>query len=59
MSLAAVQILGALVNLGRPAHYVHWHSFQMSVSNVVVILLMLAVFALAILLPFPGRGRRQ
>lgn len=31
----------------------------MSVSNVVVIVAMLIVFALAILLPFPGAARRQ
>jgi hypothetical protein len=33
---------------------VHWYFFSMSVANVVVIALMLVVFALAILLPFPG-----
>ena len=32
----------------------HWHFFQMSVSNVVVIVLMLVVFVAAILLPFPA-----
>ena len=41
-----------------PAHYVHWHFFQMSVANIVVILLMIAVFVAAILLPFPHRGRQ-
>jgi hypothetical protein len=49
--------LGALVDLHGPAHVVHWHFFQMSVANVVVIVLMLVVFALAILLPFPGSRR--
>ena len=48
-------ILGAVFDLNTPAHYVHWHFFQMSVANVVVILLMIAVFILAILLPFPKR----
>jgi hypothetical protein len=48
-------ILGAVFDLNSPAHYVHWHFFQMSVANVVVILLMIAVFILAILLPFPKR----
>ena len=47
----------AIFNLDQPAHYVHWHFFQMSVANVVVILLMIAVFVAAILLPFPHRGR--
>ena len=45
----------AIINLNSPAHYVHWHFFQMSVANVVVILLMIVVFILAILLPFPKR----
>jgi hypothetical protein len=48
-------VLGALIRLNKPAHYVHWHFFQMSVANIVVIVLMIAVFWLAILLPFPGR----
>ena len=46
-------VSGALFDLNHPAHYVHWHFFQMSVPNVVVILLMIAVFIAAILLPFP------
>jgi len=44
---------GAVFNLDHPAHTVHWHFFSMSVSNVVVIVLMLVVFAVAILAPFP------
>jgi hypothetical protein len=54
-----VTLLAAVFNLNEPAHVVHWHFFQMSVSNVVVIVAMLAVFALAILLPFPGAERRR
>jgi hypothetical protein len=50
-------ILGSIFDLSNPAEYVHWHFFQMSVANVVVILLMIAVFILAILIPFPTRPR--
>jgi hypothetical protein len=50
--------MAAILNLNHPAHTVHWHFFTMSVSNVVVIVVMLIVFALAILLPFPGRSQR-
>jgi type IV secretory pathway component VirB8 len=50
-------VLAALFDLSHPAHYLHWHFFQMSVANVVVILLMIAVFAVAILVPFPKRER--
>ncbi len=30
-------VLAALFDLSNPAHYVHWHFFQMSVSNLIVI----------------------
>jgi hypothetical protein len=48
-------LLGALINLGGTGRYVHWGFIQLSVANLVVILLMIVVFILAILLPFPRR----
>jgi hypothetical protein len=51
-------VLGALINLNHPATYAHWHFFQMSVSNIVVIALMIIVFAAAIAIPFRGSRRR-
>lgn len=57
--MTSAGVLGAVFNLNHPAHVVHWHFFQMSVSNIVVIVVMLVVFALAILLPFPGAARRR
>lgn len=51
-------VLGAVLNLNHPAHTVDWHFIHLSVSNVVVIGVMLAVFVLAIVLPFPGAARR-
>ncbi len=54
-----VRFLAAPVNLDHPGHSLHWGVIQISVANLVVILLMIAVFVAAILLPFPkGRGRR-
>lgn len=53
-----MSVMGAVFNLSHPAHVVHWHFFEMSVANVVVIVLMLIVFALAIVLPFPGAAGR-
>ena len=47
----------AIFGLNRTAHTVHWHFVTMSVSNVVVIVLML-LFTLAVLVPFPGTGRK-
>jgi hypothetical protein len=52
-------VMGAVFNLNHPAHVVHWHFFEMSVSNIIVIVVMLAVFVLAIALPFPGAARRR
>ena len=48
--------MAAIFNLNHHASYVHWHFFQLSVSNLVVIVLMIAVFVAAILLPFPRRA---
>ncbi|HEX3004895.1 MAG TPA: hypothetical protein VHO27_11845 [Angustibacter sp.] len=43
---------------GPAGHYVHWGVVLISVTNLVIIGAMLVVFALAILLPFPG-GRHH
>jgi hypothetical protein len=51
--------LAAVIDMDRPAHYLHWGVIQISVANLVVIILMIAVFVLALLVPFPGRGRRR
>lgn len=47
-------------SVNAPAHYFHWGFILISTANLLVILLMVAVFVAAILLPFPGgkRGRR-
>ena len=50
-------MLGAIVNLNHPAHFVHWGFFQMSVPNLVAIIVMLVLFALVIVAPFPGHRR--
>jgi hypothetical protein len=52
-------VLAALFDLSHPARYVHWHFFQMSVANIAVIVLMIAVFVAAILIPFPKRERES
>jgi hypothetical protein len=46
------------VNLNHPGRYVHWGVIQISLANIVVIAVMIAIFAAAILLPFPGRRRK-
>jgi hypothetical protein len=51
------RLIGSLVNLNHPGHYVHWGFIQLSVANLVVIGLMVVVFVAAILVPF-RRHRR-
>jgi hypothetical protein len=58
-SLGSQAAMGAIVNLNHPAHNVHWHFFQMSVANLVVLAAVLVVFVLALVLPFPGARRRR
>ncbi len=53
-----VNLVAAPVNLDRPGHYVTWGVVQISVANLVVIAVMVVVFVLALLLPFP-KGRRR
>ncbi|HTZ43014.1 MAG TPA: hypothetical protein VMB79_04065 [Jatrophihabitans sp.] len=40
------------------SYYLHWGVVQISLANFLVILLMVLVFVLALLLPFPGRHDR-
>lgn len=46
--------------MDQPAPYVHWGFILLSLPNLVLILFMIALFAAALWLPFPGRaGRRR
>ena len=51
--------LGALVNLNHLGHYLTWHWFSISVSNLTVIILMVIAFVAALVAPFPGRKDRE
>jgi hypothetical protein len=44
--------------MDQPGTYLHWGVIQISVANLIVIGLMLLVFVLALVLPFP-RGRQR
>lgn len=57
MAPAQHVVMAAQFDLSNPAHYLHWHFIQISVPNLIVILLMIAVFVAAILIPFPKRRR--
>lgn len=47
-------MLASIFNLNGHAGYLHWKFIDISVPNVIVIVLMLVVFAIALLAPFPG-----
>lgn len=49
----------AIFPLDHLAHYISWGWFQISLSNLIVIVLMTVTFVAALLLPFPGRRRRR
>jgi hypothetical protein len=51
MSMA--KLAGAVIDLNGVPRYLHHGWFLISYANLVVVLLMIAVFALAIWLPFP------
>ena len=46
------------INLNQPGSYLNWNIFTISVANLVLIAVMVAIFGAALLLPFPGRHRR-
>ena len=55
--MAFATLLGALINLNGNGRYIHWGFIQLSYANFAVIVLMIIVFVLAIILPFPKRKR--
>jgi hypothetical protein len=45
---------GAHGLLSRRAYFLHWGVVQISLTNFIIIVLMLVLFALALIVPFPG-----
>jgi hypothetical protein len=43
--------------MNQPGVYLHWGVIQISLANLVEIGLMLAVFIIALFVPFPGRRK--
>jgi hypothetical protein len=57
--VSAASLSGLLaVNLNSPGYFIHWGFVQISLANLIVILLMIVVFVVALLAPFPG-GRNR
>jgi hypothetical protein len=59
MSAALCVVVGALINMTGPGHYIHWGFIQISVGNLVVVCLMVVTFLAAILIPHHRRGGRS
>jgi hypothetical protein len=54
MSISAVVSSGSgVINLDQPGTYLHWSIFTVSVANLVLIAVMVVIFGLALVLPFP------
>jgi hypothetical protein len=58
MTAPPAAAVAAAVDLNHPGHYLHWGVIQISVANLTVIGIMILLFVLALLLPFP-KGRRR
>lgn len=52
-------MFGAIVDLNHQPTYVHWHFIDLSLPNVIVIVLMIVLFLVALFAPFPGSHRRR
>jgi heme exporter protein D len=52
-------LLAALVNLGGTGKYIHWGAVQLSLANLIVIVVMIVLLVAAILLPFPRHETRR
>lgn len=48
--------MDAALEAGR---YLHWGVVSISVTNLLVVLIMVAVFILALVVPFPGHRRHR
>ncbi len=57
--LTHMRLLASQVNLNHPGQYLNWGVVQISYANLTVIGIMLVLFLLALILPFPkGRAPR-
>ena len=52
-------LLATAVNLNPPGRYLHWSIFTVSVANLVLVAVMVVIFGLALLVPFPSRRHSE
>jgi quinol-cytochrome oxidoreductase complex cytochrome b subunit len=55
MSPYAVAGAASAIDLNHPGTFLHWSFIEISVANLIVIGVMVVIFGLALLLPFPAR----
>ncbi len=48
-----MKYFASVFNLNHPGHYLNWSFFTISVANLIIIFVMVIIFGLALLLPFP------
>ena len=48
-------LLATAINLNPPGRYLHWSIFTVSVANLALIAVMVVIFGVALLIPFPSR----
>ncbi|HMK99387.1 MAG TPA: cytochrome b N-terminal domain-containing protein [Acidimicrobiales bacterium] len=51
--MGPASLLAGAVDLNGPGRYVHWNIFTVSLANLVLIAVMVVIFAVALLIPFP------
>lgn len=51
--------VAAPVDLNHSGHYLHWGVIQLSAANLLVIGIMVLLFVLALVLPFPKERKRR
>jgi hypothetical protein len=57
--MAFLLSFAALIPLDNLGHYIQWHFIEISIANLIVMILMVVTFIVALVAPFPGRSRRK
>ncbi|WP_166789131.1 MULTISPECIES: hypothetical protein [unclassified Cryobacterium] len=52
-------LVSVLSGLDSPGIYLGWGAFQIQLGNLIVILVMILMFILALILPFPSGKKRR
>ena len=53
-----IKNISTIINMNNPGHYYHWSILTISAANLILIFLMVLIFFLALVLPFPGNKEK-